>query len=102
MIPDTVFCCAGGAKPGFFLEQTEEDFEHGMKTDYWTCLATAHAAANAMARNEVKDAKIVLVSSLIGFMGLVGYSQYAPMKHAIRGKSTHPSCRDNERGSNGS
>jgi short chain dehydrogenase len=29
--------------------------------------------------------KIVLVSSLVGFCGLIGYSQYAPMKHAIRG-----------------
>nr|CDI54450.1 related to 3-ketosphinganine reductase [Melanopsichium pennsylvanicum 4] len=85
MVPDTVFCCAGGAKPGFFLEQTESDFEKGIKTDYWTCLATAHAAANAMARNGVVEGKIVLVSSLLGFMGLVGYSQYAPMKHAIRG-----------------
>lgn len=123
VVPDTIFCCAGGAKPGFFLEQTESDFEQGMKTDYWTCLATAHvstfystqsgsrafspglqpdcsltlpscslhnlerqAAANAMARNKVVDGKIVLVSSLLGFMGLIGYSQYAPMKYAIRGK----------------
>ncbi|SPO46803.1 related to 3-ketosphinganine reductase [Moesziomyces antarcticus] len=85
VVPDTVFCCAGGAKPGFFLEQTESDFEQGMKTDYWTCLATAHAAANAMARNKVVDGKIVLVSSLLGFTGLIGYSQYAPMKYAIRG-----------------
>ncbi|PWY99684.1 NAD(P)-binding protein [Testicularia cyperi] len=85
VVPDTVFCCAGGAKPGFFLEQTEQDFEAGMKTDYWTSLATAHAAANAMVKGGVQDGKIVLVSSLLGFMGLIGYSQYAPMKHAIRG-----------------
>lgn len=81
-----MFCCAGGAKPGFFLEQTESDFEKGMKTDYWTSLATSHAAANAMARNNIVDGKVVLVSSLLGLMGLVGYSQYAPMKYAIRGK----------------
>ncbi|SJX63964.1 related to 3-ketosphinganine reductase [Sporisorium reilianum f. sp. reilianum] len=85
VVPDTVFCCAGGAKPGFFLEQTESDFEKGMKTDYWTCLATAHAAANAMARTNVVDGKIVLVSSTLGLIGMVGYSQYGPMKHAIRG-----------------
>ncbi|PWN48133.1 NAD(P)-binding protein [Violaceomyces palustris] len=84
-VPDAVFCCAGGAKPGFFLQQTEEDFQAGMKTDYWTCLATSHAAANVMARNGIKGGKIVLVSSVLGFMGLVGYSQYTPMKHAIRG-----------------
>lgn len=39
-----------------------------------------------MARNGVVHGKIVFVSSLLGFMGLVGYSQYAPMKHAIRGE----------------
>lgn len=85
VVPDTVFCCAGGAKPGFFIEQTESDFEKGIKTDYWTCLATAHASANAMARTNLADGKIVLVSSTLGLIGLVGYSQYAPMKHAIRG-----------------
>ena len=31
------------------------------------------------------EGKIVLVSSLLGFFGLVGYSQYAPMKAAIKG-----------------
>ncbi|GAC95821.1 oxidoreductase [Pseudozyma hubeiensis SY62] len=85
VVPDTVFCCAGGAKPGFFIEQTESDFEKGMRTDYWTCLATSHAAANAMARNNVTNGKIVLISSTLGLIGLIGYSQYGPMKHAIRG-----------------
>ncbi|EPQ30953.1 uncharacterized protein PFL1_01142 [Pseudozyma flocculosa PF-1] len=101
VVPDTVFCCAGGAKPGFFLSQTEADFQAGIKTDYLTCLSTAHAAANAMARaypvvasgsgdkaaasTPAPRPKIVLVSSMLGFMGLVGYSQYTPMKHAIRG-----------------
>lgn len=42
--PHTVFCCAGGAKPGYFLDQTEEDFELGMKMDYWTALATSHVS----------------------------------------------------------
>lgn len=40
--PDTVFCCAGGAKPGLFIEQTEADFEAAVRTDYFTALATAH------------------------------------------------------------
>lgn len=38
-----------------------------------------------MARNGVVEGKIVLVSSLLGLMSFVGYSQYAPMKYAIRG-----------------
>ncbi|KAK0522968.1 3-dehydrosphinganine reductase [Tilletia horrida] len=87
-VPDAVFCCAGGATPGFFLQQTEKDFEAGVRTDYWTALGTAHAAANAMARAPPASSgprKIILVSSVLGFFGLVGYSQYTPMKHAIRG-----------------
>lgn len=41
-VPSAVFCCAGGAKPGFFLEQNEADFQQGVKLDYWTALATSH------------------------------------------------------------
>lgn len=38
-----------------------------------------------MARNNVVNGKIVLISSTLGLIGLIGYSQYGPMKHAIRG-----------------
>lgn len=82
--PDVVFCCAGGAKPGFFLEQEEADFELALRTDYWTALSTAHAAAGAMVRGGVRG-RVVFVSSVLGFMGFVGYAQYSPMKYAIRG-----------------
>ncbi|WFD00721.1 hypothetical protein MYAM1_003473 [Malassezia yamatoensis] len=44
--PDIVFCCAGGAKPGLFIEQTEADFEAAVKTDYLTALSTAHVSQN--------------------------------------------------------
>ncbi len=33
----------------------------------------------------LEGGRLILVSSMVGFCGLVGYSQYAPMKHAIRG-----------------
>lgn len=46
-VVSAVFCCAGGAKPGYFLEQNEADFQQGMKLDYWTALATAHVRASA-------------------------------------------------------
>ncbi|WFD22093.1 hypothetical protein MEQU1_000755 [Malassezia equina] len=83
-VPSAVFCCAGGAKPGFFLEQNEADFQQGVKLDYWTALATSHAAAASMKQHGVHG-KIVFVSSVLGFMGMVGYAQYSPMKYAIRG-----------------
>ena len=90
-VPDTVFCCAGGAKPGYFVEQEEADFEAAVRTDYFTALSMAHvrarltqASARAMRAQGVAG-RIVLVSSVVGMMGLVGYAQYAPMKYAIRG-----------------
>ena len=45
------------------------------------------AAAKLFVKSGKKDAKIVLVSSTLGLMGLVGYTQYSPMKFAIRGES---------------
>ncbi|PWN20921.1 NAD(P)-binding protein [Microstroma glucosiphilum] len=83
-VPDAVFCCAGAAKLGFFIEQDEADFKEGINTIYMTALSTAHAAASTMAKAG-KKGKIVLVSSTLGLMGLVGYSEYSPMKFAIRG-----------------
>lgn len=47
---------------------------------------SSQAAANAMVKSGIQDGKIVLVSSTLGYMGLIGYSQYTPMKHAIRGQ----------------
>ena len=42
--PDIVFCCAGGAKPGLFVEQSEADFQAAVETDYFTALSTAHVS----------------------------------------------------------
>lgn len=56
-VPCTVFCCAGGAQPGLFLEQTESDFEAAMKTDYWTALSTAHVRPLANPGGRERDAR---------------------------------------------
>ncbi|KAH7906598.1 hypothetical protein BJ138DRAFT_1162259 [Hygrophoropsis aurantiaca] len=82
--PDAVFACAGGSKPMFFLDMTEQDLTNGMTNGYWVQAWTAFAAAKQMAR-EGKKGKIVLVSSTLGFMSFIGYSSYSPAKHALRG-----------------
>ena len=33
--PDAVFLCAGGSKPGFFIEQDEVSLRQGMDDAYW-------------------------------------------------------------------
>jgi len=39
--PDATFTCAGAARPGFFVEMTEEDLVNGMTNGYWIQAWTA-------------------------------------------------------------
>ncbi|KAG1822049.1 oxidoreductase [Suillus subaureus] len=84
-VPDAVFTCAGTAKPMYFLEMQPEDLSRGMENGFWIQAWTAFAAAKQMVRENKKGGKIVLVSSTLGYMSLIGYSSYSPPKHALRG-----------------
>jgi NAD(P)-dependent dehydrogenase (short-subunit alcohol dehydrogenase family) len=42
-------------------------------------------ASKRMVRTHT-NGKIVFVSSVLGYFGMIGYSTYSPGKHAIRGK----------------
>lgn len=84
-VPDAVFACAGAAKPMYLLEMQPEDLSRGMANGYWVQAWTAFAAAKQMVRENKKKGKIVLVSSTLGYMSLIGYSSYSPAKHALRG-----------------
>ncbi|KAF8871168.1 oxidoreductase [Gymnopilus junonius] len=83
--PDAVFACAGSSKPMFFVEMDECDLTDGMTNGYWIQAWTAWAAAKKMAREHKKQAKIVLISSTLGYMSFVGWGSYSPAKHALRG-----------------
>ncbi|KAI9466678.1 oxidoreductase [Lactarius psammicola] len=83
--PDAVFLCAGKATPGFFIEETEESMRAGMDNTYWLSAWSAMAASKRMIRTRANKGKIVFVSSLLGYFGMIGYSTYSPGKHAIRG-----------------
>ncbi|KAK0472491.1 oxidoreductase [Armillaria novae-zelandiae] len=82
--PDALFLCAGTSVPGFFVEEDDASLKRGMDSVYWVQAWSALAGAKRMVR-ENKAGKIVLVSSLLGLMSMVGYSSYAPAKHALRG-----------------
>ncbi|KAJ1912018.1 3-dehydrosphinganine reductase [Mycoemilia scoparia] len=83
-IPYHVFLCAGQSLPGMFIEQDPSVFERNMNINYLGSVYTAHESARLMAENGVHGS-ITFVSSVLGFFGLVGYSQYVPTKYAIRG-----------------
>ncbi|KAF9001245.1 oxidoreductase [Hymenopellis radicata] len=82
--PDAVFCCAGSSTPGFFVEQDEASMRKGMDQTYWVQTWTAMAASKMMVKQNVQG-KIIFVSSYLGYMSMIGYSTYAPGKHALRG-----------------
>ncbi|KAG7443793.1 oxidoreductase [Guyanagaster necrorhizus] len=82
--PDALLLCAGAAVPGFFVEEDETSMRKGMDNGYWVQAWSALAGAKRMVR-ENKAGKIVLVSSFLGYMSIMGYSSYAPAKHALRG-----------------
>lgn len=80
--PDWVICSAGIAKPGLFLEQPLEDHTSQLRTNYLGSVHVVRAAAPAMAA--ARRGRIVLVSSGAAFLGIYGYSAYAPSKFAVR------------------
>lgn len=55
-----------------------------MQLNYFGALHVARAAANRMVSAQ-KPGRIVFISSTVGLMGMIGYSQYAPTKWALRG-----------------
>jgi len=82
--PDAMFLCAGKATPGFFVEEDEGSLRQGMDNGYWIQALSALAGSKRMVDSRTRG-KIVFVSSVLGYMSLVGYSSYSPAKHALRG-----------------
>jgi len=82
--PDALFLCAGKSTPGFFVEEDEDSLRQGMDNGYWVQAWSALAGSKGMVADRTAG-KIVFVSSVLGYMSLIGYSSYSPAKHALRG-----------------
>eukprot|EP00730_Choanoeca_flexa_P009988 TRINITY_DN14693_c0_g1_i1.p1 TRINITY_DN14693_c0_g1~~TRINITY_DN14693_c0_g1_i1.p1 ORF type:complete len:331 (+),score=83.39 TRINITY_DN14693_c0_g1_i1:22-1014(+) len=83
---DHLVCNAGVAAPGYFLEGSLQAHRKQMEVNYFGCLNAVMAVVPEMVSNKTQGT-IVLVSSAVCFAGMVGYSQYAPSKYALRGLS---------------
>lgn len=81
--PDIVVCCAGASHPRLFKDLTHEQIRSGVDTNYMTAVYTSHAALRNMLLHK-KQGHIVFVSSVLSFVSLAGYNEYAPSKAAIR------------------
>lgn len=81
--PDVLVCCAGNAAPGLFLEQDVATFRSSMELIYMGTVQTIKAVIKPMV--ERRDGQIIIVGSAMSVVGFMGYSSYAPAKHALRG-----------------
>ncbi len=80
---DVLVTSAGFSHPGLFLELEAGVFEQQMAVNYFGTLHTIRAVVPAMV--ERRRGHLVLVSSTVGFLGVYGFSAYAPAKFAVRG-----------------
>ncbi|KAJ2091340.1 3-dehydrosphinganine reductase [Coemansia sp. RSA 986] len=79
-----LFAVAGVSNPGMFLDQDVALLSDTMRLNYDGTLCTVHEVARRMVKDHVQG-HIVLVSSMLGFFGLIGYAGYCASKFAIRG-----------------
>lgn len=96
---DILVTSAGISNPRYFEDITDEQFEQCMKINYLGTVYSVRAVAPFMkAHNgnmwtsvaEARSARliggrIVMVSSMAGLSGVIGYSAYSPSKFAVRG-----------------
>lgn len=82
---DLLINAAGYAAPGYFADLPIGQFHRQMETNYYGALHAARAVLPGMLARG--DGIIVNVSSIAGFLGVFGYSAYAPAKFALKGWS---------------
>lgn len=80
---DVLVTSAGYARPGQFLDLDDAVFRDQMEVDYFGTLHAVRAVVPSMV--ERRRGHLVLVASTVAFVGIYGYSAYAPAKHAVRG-----------------
>jgi len=81
--PDVLVCNAGSAAPGLFLEMPIETFGKQMDVNYLGTVRCIKAVVPQMVR--ARRGQIIIVSSALAVVSFLGYSSYAPTKHALRG-----------------
>ena len=83
-IPDILINCAGRAYPHYFEDISYEQFDETMKINLYGIWHTTKKLAPLM---KEKGGYIVNVSSIAGFLGVFGFTDYSASKFAIMGFS---------------
>lgn len=80
---DILITCAGIAQPGYAERLDDDIYVRTMDVDYFGTLWATRAVLPEMI--ERRDGTIVGVSSILGFLGIYGYTAYSAAKFAVRG-----------------
>lgn len=79
---DWLMTSAGIVEPGMFKNLSLESHRRQMETNYFGTLNLVHPVTKVMASNG--NGRITLIASGAAFVGVAGYSAYAPGKFAVR------------------
>jgi len=82
-VPDLVVNSAGIARPGEFNGFSLDHFDQMMSINFMGTVNVVHAVLPGMLARQ--SGHIVNISSLVGFLGMYGYTAYAASKFALRG-----------------
>jgi 3-dehydrosphinganine reductase len=83
-VPDVLVNCAGRAIPRYFEDISYEQFDETLKVDMYGTWNTTSVLVPLM---KAKGGHIVNVSSIVGFVGIFGYTDYAAAKFGVLGFS---------------
>ena len=82
-VPDLLVNSAGVSRPGEFVEQNVDLFHWMMDINYFGTVHMTKVVLPAMQKRG--SGHIVMIGSVVSFLGLYGYTAYAPTKFAIKG-----------------
>ncbi|MFW9950087.1 MAG: SDR family oxidoreductase [Candidatus Thorarchaeota archaeon] len=82
-VPDYLFNLVGRAITGYIEEYTLDDFKENMNTNYYGQLVPTLILLPFFMKE--RKGHIVFFSSMLGYMGIMGYGAYVPTKFAIVG-----------------
>lgn len=82
--PDILINCAGRAYPHYFEDVTDEQLDDTMAINFTGQWHTIKSLLPYLKKNK---GYIVNVSSMVGFLGVFGYTDYAASKFAVMGFS---------------
>ncbi|KAF1841012.1 3-ketosphinganine reductase-like protein [Cucurbitaria berberidis CBS 394.84] len=97
-MPEIVWCIAGASTPGLFIETSTDTLRRQMDLNYFAAAYLAQKTLQAWLYPEVPyengshgkstapepPRKFIITSSALAFVGILGYSPYAPAKAALR------------------